>query len=655
MAEENYQEEYRRKLEEVARFPDMNPGPVLRLDFDGCVLLSNAAAQNLFGQDLQGKNWKNICPNIALQTWTAILSSLVIFPVEASVGDRRFVFNHRTDAVSKLVFVFGSDVTELRNAEKQAREIARFPDMNPGPVLRLDFDGCVLLSNAAAQNLFGVDLHGKNWKTICPNIDAQNWSAIISSTALFPIESNIGEKFFLFNHRTDFVSKLVFVFGSDITELRTAEKKVREIARFPDMNPGPVIRLNTEGIVLLDNASAQKLFGHDIKGNCWLDIWPALRGDTWNKIISSESVIPFEVRIDKSDFVFNHRMDLLTELVFVYGTDITIQKNAERKLAQTEKMATLGTLAAGIAHELNNPAAAAGSAALQLKDLIRKSEQWRNKMVLPFGEKENELVPDLLSRSVLRSADKVKKSLLELSEMENEIEDWLIENKTEDAHEYAASIISLGYSLKELRELSSHYDREFFFHALLSAVYRYQINALLDELKESSGRISEIVRAMKSYSFLDQAAVQEVDVQEGIDNTLIILRNKLKEGVHVNFEYGKIPKITAYGSELNQVWTNIIDNAIGAMKGKGEITIRTKAEDNFVIVEIEDNGPGIPKEIQSRIFDPFFTTKEPGKGTGLGLSTTYGIITEKHNGTINVQSQPGKTTFIVTLPVNGVS
>jgi len=538
---------------------------------------------------------------------------------------------------------------------KKLEEVARFPDMNPGPVLRLDFDGCVLLSNAAAQNLFGLDLHGKNWKIICPNIDTQTWISIISSQALFPVGANIGAKFFLFNHRTDFISKLVFVFGSDITELRTAEKEIREIARFPDMNPGPVIRMNTDGIVLLDNAAAQNLFGQDIKGKCWLDIWPALKGDLWNKITSSEKVIPFEVRVNKSDFVFNHRMDLHTELVFVYGTDITIQKNAERKLAQTEKMATLGTLAAGIAHELNNPAAAASSAAMQLKDLITKSEQLRNKLLRhTLNAKEDELITELLSRTIENTSVNKKMSLLELAELENEVEDWMIENQTGDAHEYAASVISLGYSLKELQELSSQHDKEFFFNALIRAVYQHQVNSLLVELKESSGRISEIVRAMKSYSFLDQAPVQEVDVHEGIDNTLIILRNKLKEGVNVKFEYGNIPKITAYGSELNQVWTNIIDNAIGAMKGKGEIIIRTKTENNFVIVEIEDNGPGIPKEIQSRIFDPFFTTKEPGKGTGLGLSTTYGIITEKHHGTINVRSQPGKTTFIVALAVNGI-
>ena len=480
---------------------------------------------------------------------------------------------------------------------------------------------------------------------------AETWKAIISSDSVFPVEADLGDKCFLFNHRTDRLTNLVFVFGSDITALRKAEREIREIARFPDMNPGPVIRMNTEGFVLLDNAAAKKIFGQDIKGKCWLDIWPQLRDGIWDKIISSAAVTPVEVQMDDSIFVFNHRRDMLTNLVFVYGTDITFQKNAERKLAQSEKMATLGTLAAGIAHELNNPAAAAGSAASQLRDLINKSERWRNSMFMhAHTEEEFGLISSFSNLAVERSAKPVKMKLVELSQKENDMEDWLIGQGIAGAHQYASIIVSLGHSPDSLQELSSGYNKEFFFNALILASYTFQVNSLLNEVGESSRRISEIVRAMKSYSFLDQAPVQKVDVHEGIDNTLIILRSKLS-GITVNLEYGDIPPVTAYGSELNQVWTNILDNAIGALKGAGEITVRTHADKNAITVEIEDNCPGIPKEIQSRIFDPFFTTKEPGKGTGLGLSTTYGIITEKHGGTIRLTSVPGKTVFTVTLPV----
>jgi len=163
-----------------------------------------------------------------------------------------------------------------------------------------------------------------------------------------------------------------------------------------------------------------------------------------------------------------------------------------------------------------------------------------------------------------------------------------------------------------------------------------------------------IVSALRSYSYLGQAPFQLINVQEGIDNTLVILHHKLKSGITVTRDYGNdIPLISAYGSELNQVWTNILDNALDVLNGKGEIIIRSIKEDSNVIIEILDNGPGIPNEIQSRIFDPFFTTKEPGKGTGLGLSTSYNIIVEKHKGKISVNSQPGKTCFSVVLPIQG--
>ena len=160
------------------------------------------------------------------------------------------------------------------------------------------------------------------------------------------------------------------------------------------------------------------------------------------------------------------------------------------------------------------------------------------------------------------------------------------------------------------------------------------------------------MKALKSYSFLDQATVQEVDIHEGIDDTLLILRSKLKDGVDVKREYGDLPKIQAHGSELNQVWTNLLDNAIDAMDGQGQIIIRTHVDGEFVAVEIEDHGAGIPSDIQGRVFDAFFTTKPPGKGTGMGLDITYNIVVYKHHGAIAVTSEPGKTVFTVRIPVN---
>ena len=168
-----------------------------------------------------------------------------------------------------------------------------------------------------------------------------------------------------------------------------------------------------------------------------------------------------------------------------------------------------------------------------------------------------------------------------------------------------------------------------------------------------TGRISEIVKALKSYSYLDQAPVQAVDLHEGLDNTLLVLGHKLKSGISVRREYAPdLPNIQANGSELNQVWTNIIDNAADALQGQGEITIRTRHEGEWVVIEIEDDGPGIPAEIQPRVFEPFYTTKPPGQGTGLGLDISYNVVAHNHRGDINVFSEPGKTCFRVRLPVN---
>jgi signal transduction histidine kinase len=181
--------------------------------------------------------------------------------------------------------------------------------------------------------------------------------------------------------------------------------------------------------------------------------------------------------------------------------------------------------------------------------------------------------------------------------------------------------------------------------------YGYTVYSLLDEVGISSQRISEIVKAVKSYSYLDQAPVQEVNVVDGLENTLIILKHKLKQGVNIVREYDPdLPRIEAYASELNQIWTNIIDNSIDAMNGQGEIVLKTYRQTGHVVVEICDTGPGIPAEIQARIFEPFFTTKAPGIGTGLGLNIAYNIV-QKHRGLIKVNSQPGQTCFQVTLPI----
>ncbi len=178
------------------------------------------------------------------------------------------------------------------------------------------------------------------------------------------------------------------------------------------------------------------------------------------------------------------------------------------------------------------------------------------------------------------------------------------------------------------------------------------MNGLVNEVEQSTSRISELVGAIKNYSYMDRSAIQEIDLHEGLDNTLKILHHKLKYGVEVNKQYGQnIPAISVYGGELNQVWTNLIDNAIDAMDGKGKLTIHTALENNCILVEIIDNGAGIPTEIQPRIFEPFFTSKGVGKGSGLGLDISRRIVVQQHKGSINFRSQPGKTAFQVRIPI----
>jgi len=241
---------------------------------------------------------------------------------------------------------------------------------------------------------------------------------------------------------------------------------------------------------------------------------------------------------------------------------------------------------------------------------------------------------------------------LERSDREEALAQWLESRGVENAWDCALALVGAGLDSAALTPLAEALPPEAFRAAAMRIAASSALLRLVAEIENSATRVSELVRAIKEYSYMDQGPEQEIDIHQGLENTLLMLKHQLKHGVNVVRDYDRaLPKIHARGSELNQVWTNLIDNAIDAMNGNGELRIRTSRELDYLLVEIRDNGAGIPPEIQSRIFEPFFTTKGIGEGTGLGLEMVYRII-RNHHGEITVASKPGDTRFEVRLPLN---
>jgi signal transduction histidine kinase len=327
-------------------------------------------------------------------------------------------------------------------------------------------------------------------------------------------------------------------------------------------------------------------------------------------------------------------------------------RNTEVMLNQREKMASLGTLAAGLAHELNNPAAAARRSTSQLRQTLGEWLKARSALdALMLEPHLDQWVIERLRQDIgFQQYPLVNSHPLERSKREEEIENWLAGQGLEEGWELAPTLVDYGWNPNDLKEWCIEFSREQVPIILRWLVIGYNVYNLLDEINHSTERISAIVATVKSYTYLDEAPKKEVDIHDGLENTLLLLKHQLAQGVTIHRDYDMtLPRLEVYASELNQVWTNLIQNAVDAMQGHGTLRLRTYQENDQVVIEIGDDGPGIPGNLIFNLFDPFFTTKGPGKGTGLGLYVSYGII-QKHRGKITVESQPGDTRFTVQLP-----
>jgi signal transduction histidine kinase len=317
------------------------------------------------------------------------------------------------------------------------------------------------------------------------------------------------------------------------------------------------------------------------------------------------------------------------------------------------RLIALGTLAAGLTHELNNPAAAAKSAATDLRgvvsQLVALASQVANDKLKPAQVRAAQ---KLQADAVARAAIAPRRSVIETGRLEEDISAWFVEHGVANEWELAPAFVAAGLDLPWLEAAAQALGDDGLGDALTWIANTLLARTFLDQIDDATSRISQLVSAVKDYSFVDRAPEQEIDIHEGIEKTLVILGHKLRRGVEVVRDYDeKLPRVMADGSELNQVWTNLIDNAIDAMDGHGQVRIVTRHDGANILVEISDLGPGIPPEISSRIFDPFFTTKEVGKGSGLGLDIARRIVVDRHHGEITFESSPGETRFLVRLPL----
>ncbi|MEV6114417.1 ATP-binding protein [Streptomyces sp. NPDC052109] len=360
-------------------------------------------------------------------------------------------------------------------------------------------------------------------------------------------------------------------------------------------------------------------------------------------------VLPADIFADVMTEWFPMAVHLLEGLFF--GS-----KNTQAAIGQRERLLALGSLSAGLTHELNNPAAAAVRATASLRERVAKM---RHKLAViaegPFSRDQLASLIEIQERTAERVAKAPVLSPLETADREDLLTDWLEDHDIDRAWLLAPAFVQAGLDVDWLEQVAGAVDEEILAGAIGWLNYTMETELLMNEIEDSTTRISHLVDAAKQYSQLDRAPYRVVDVHELLDSTLLMLSGKIGTGIEVVKEYDRtLPPVPAYPAELNQVWTNLIDNAASAINsagGTGTLTVRTGLDHEQLLVEFRDTGPGVPPEIKDRIFDPFFTTKPVGEGTGLGLDISWRIVVNKHHGTLRVESVPGDTRFQVLLPL----
>jgi signal transduction histidine kinase len=332
-------------------------------------------------------------------------------------------------------------------------------------------------------------------------------------------------------------------------------------------------------------------------------------------------------------------------------------RSSQAAVSERQRLAALGALSAGLMHELNNPAAAASRATGALRQRVAGMRHKLGMLAagkVPAGQLD--ALVELQEDVIERAAKAPVLTAMQAADREDELGDWMEQHHITGAWDIAPVFAQGGLDVNCLNEIEAKVDTGLLDQAVHWIGYALETEQLMSDIEDATSRVSSLVSAAKQYSQMDRAAHQWIDVHTGLDSTLVMLNHKIGKGVTVVKDYDRgLPQIPAQPAELNQVWTNLIDNAVQAMSGAGTLTIRTYREDDHVVVSVGDTGPGVPEDLRKRVFEPFFTTKPVGEGTGLGLDISYRIVVNRHGGDIKLVSQPGDTRFVVRLPLTEAS